>query len=92
MDLICVHCGVLNEYKTVMKSNQLTAYCNCCGSYIKNIPHSIPALHFGKYKGRTIETMKEKDEVSYLHWLLKSEIKLSNPLKEEITKQLNIKP
>jgi len=91
MDIICTHCGVLNEYKTIMKNNQNTAWCTCCGSYIKNIPYSNEnVLHFGKYKGRKIKSMLHKDEANYLHWLLKSEIKLSSSLKESIIKHLNI--
>jgi len=90
-DVICLKCGVINEFYTLQKNTQLTAWCSVCKSYIKNIPQGgEPTLHFGKYKDRTIASMIHKDEVSYLHWLIKSEIKLTETLKETIKKHLNI--
>lgn len=91
MEIICNRCGLINDYKVVEKSNQRTAWCNGCGNYIKNIPHgNKPTLHFGKYKSRTIESMRNKDEVNYLNWLYSSTIKLNPILKEAIKKQLGL--
>ena len=92
MDIICVKCGVINDYKTIIKSNQKTAWCNSCGSYIKNIPHnSTIKLYFGKYKNREIRQMTSEEEVNYLNWLLQSTVNISARLKNEIKDHLNIK-
>lgn len=71
-DVICQHCGNANDFHTIMKSNQNTAWCNGCDRFIKNIPQgNPPVLFFGKYKGRLIATLKSKEEVDYLIWLSK---------------------
>lgn len=90
-DIICLKCGSVNEYYTLQKNIHLTAFCSVCKSYIQHLPGGgKPTLHFGKYKDRTIESMVEKDEVNYLHWLIKSDIKLTSTLNEAIKKHLKI--
>jgi hypothetical protein len=90
MELICTKCGCVNEYRTELKNNQNTAWCTCCGSFIKNIPYAKPALYFGKFKGRTIESMTTKEEAQYLNWLITSDFKLNPSLEKHIRKHLNI--
>jgi hypothetical protein len=69
-DIICQNCGSINDYRTVMKSNQNTAWCNGCDKFIKNIPQGKPAtLYFGKYKGRELSSMVSDDELKYLEWV-----------------------
>ena len=68
-DIICQHCGSVNDYSTQMKSCQNVATCNGCGKHIKNIPYNPPALYFGKYKGKAIKDYDTPDEVNYLHWI-----------------------
>lgn len=69
-DIICQNCGSINDFHTIMKSNQNTAWCNGCDKFIKNISQGKPpVIHFGKYKGRLISTMVLKDEIQYLEWL-----------------------
>lgn len=84
-DVVCHHCGNVNDFRTELKSNQLTAWCNCCDAFIKNISQGKPPqLYFGKYKDRLISSMATQDELNYLEWLtgqpfcktlLKSQIK-----------------
>ena len=70
MEVVCKNCGSINDYHTIMKSGQKTAWCNGCGSYIKNIPQGgEPVMHFGKYKGTLISEMTD---LSYLNWLLEN--------------------
>lgn len=70
-DITCQHCGNINDYRTIQKSNQLTAWCNGCDKFIKNIPQGKPAqIFFGKYKDRFIDSLTAKDEVEYLQWLI----------------------
>lgn len=70
-DIICQHCGSINNYRTVMKSNQNTAWCNDCDGFIKNISQGkSPQLHFGKYSGRLISTLISEEELKYLNWLV----------------------
>lgn len=69
-DITWQNCGSINDFRTVMKSNQNTAWCNGCDKFIKNMPQGKPpVLHFGKYKDRLISTMLNKEEVEYLTWL-----------------------
>lgn len=70
-DIICQHCGNINDYRTIMKSNQNTAWCNGCDKFIKNLPQGKPPqIFFGKYKDRFIATMTSKEELEYLQWLV----------------------
>jgi hypothetical protein len=69
-DIICQHCGSINDYRTIMKSNQDTAWCNGCDKFIKNISQGKPpTIYFGKYNGREISSMVTTDEVNYLRWV-----------------------
>jgi hypothetical protein len=69
-DIICQHCGSINDYSSIMKSNQLTAWCNGCDKFIKNISQGkTPQLYFGKYIGREIASMTSAEELRYLKWL-----------------------
>lgn len=69
-DITCQHCGNINDYRTIMKTNQLTAWCNCCDKFIKNIPQGKrPQIFFGRFKDRFIDTLTSKEEVDYLQWV-----------------------
>jgi hypothetical protein len=65
MDIVCNKCGLVNDYRTEKKSNNLVAYCNGCDAYIKNIPQDVPKLYVGKYKGIPISDI---EDLSYLKW------------------------
>lgn len=41
-------CGEVDNYLTVQKSNNKTAYCNNCGEYMGNVPYSDkkPAIYY----------------------------------------------
>jgi len=70
-DVVCQNCGNVNDFRTVMKSNQNTAWCNSCDKFIKNIPQGKPPqLYFGKYKGTLISDMRSDEQVKYLQWLI----------------------
>lgn len=85
MEITCKKCGC-TEYHIIEKTNQHTAYCNNCSSYIKNVPYQPAQFYVGKYKGRTVESMTTKKELLYLEWWLENIAKGS--LKEAIIKQL----
>lgn len=91
MEIVCKKCGSINDYKTQLKNNQNTAWCNVCGSFIKNIPYAEPALYFGKYKGRKIKSLTTPEETQYLHWLINSYFRLSPHIEKAIKKHLNVK-
>ena len=67
-NIICTHCGLIDDYTTTVKANNHVATCNGCGSFIKNIPHSKPSLYFGMYKGKPIDEFDGK-EIEYLYWV-----------------------
>jgi hypothetical protein len=89
-DIICNRCGSINDYRVEERANNRMAYCNGCGMWIKNIPHSIqPArLYFGKHKGRLISEMTSDDDLGYLRWVSEN-MKLPAKIREAINKQLN---
>jgi len=70
-DKTCHKCGNYNDYKTIMKNNQNTAWCNGRNSYMGNEPYSTkkPMLYFGKYKEKPIEDFETPDEINYLKWV-----------------------
>lgn len=86
-DIVCLNCGGVNDYRTEMKSGQLTAWCNGCDKYIKNISYQVQKFYFGKHKGKAV---KEVEDKNYLQWFLdnagikKSEAMLS-ALKDRIS-------
>lgn len=84
-DVICKKCNSVNDYTTQLKANNNVAYCNQCGSYIKNIPHAEPTFYVGKYKDRKIS---EIDDLNYLQWAHK-EMKLSSNIREAVQKQID---
>jgi len=81
--LICPRCQSSN-YTTELKSGNLVATCEN-GHYIKNIPYSEPALHFGKYKGKKIT---EIDDIDYLKWVLNN-VHQGKHIRESIQKRIN---
>jgi hypothetical protein len=83
-DIVCKHCGLINDYRTERKANNHCAYCNGCGEFIKNIPYAEPALYVGKYKGKPIS---EIEDIGYLKWALK-ELGLTRPVREAIEKRI----
>ncbi len=56
--VVCRKCGVIHETENLIikmislpgGGSHKKATCPMCRSFIKFIPHSIPALYFGKYK------------------------------------------
>lgn len=80
----------MDEYRTEKKANNLVAYCTSCGSYIKNIPYTIPAIHFGKYKGTKIRDFTTPEMINYLHWILNNDVKVSKTVLMEIHEHLGI--
>ena len=68
-DIVCRKCGTINEYRVERKANNDVATCTACGSFIKNIPYSPPALYFGQFKGKPIEQYETKRELDYLYWI-----------------------
>ncbi len=88
----CNKCGSVNNYKTVMKNNQNTAWCNECNFYMGNEPYTgkKPCLYFGKYKGMPIENFENPDEIKYLQWV-KNTPDLWDNLKPDIQKAIERK-
>lgn len=68
-EVICLKCGLVNDYNIIIKGDQVTAWCNGCTKFIKNIPYKQPTIYFGKYKDRLISSLISKEEVQYLYWL-----------------------
>lgn len=66
-DITCKRCGLINEYK-IEKNVHYKATCKC-GGFLTNISTNKPVtIHFGKYSGRQIDSMTDKEEVQYLQW------------------------
>lgn len=72
-EINCKACGLCNDYRTEQSGQHIKAVCNGCGRYIKFISQGKPSvLHFGKYKGREIASMRSPTEVEYLKWMMKN--------------------
>lgn len=90
IQVTCPKCGS-SDYRIEPRGIHKTAFCNDCDSYIKNLPQGVPTtLFFGKYNGRTIESMVHPEEVRYLQWLVAKPDLKPNSLKLAIEKHLNI--
>lgn len=85
MGITCFKCGLIDDYRTEKKANNLVAYCNGCDSYIKNIPYATPTLHFGKYKGSEI---KDIEDVGYLQWVINN-VKLSEVIRHAVNERIS---
>lgn len=84
----CKHCGLIDDFRIIRKSNQDTAWCNGCDASMGNAPQGgEPTLYVGKYKGRTIKSMITPDEVGWLKWFIKQDIKAK--LRSDIENHLN---
>lgn len=90
MEVICHHCGVINEYTVEIKSGQHVATCAACGKHIKNLPqgNKLTLMPFGKHKDREIASLTSADEIRYLRWLLEN-TKVKGALKNSITYHLS---
>ena len=87
MEIKC-KCGAINDYRTEMKGEQKTAWCNKCNCWIKNIPYKEPQIYFGKYKGTKIADMKTDEQLNYLRWMIDN-VKITNNFREIIIKHLS---
>ena len=66
-DITCKRCGRVNDYK-IDKNVHYKATCKC-GGFLTNISTNKPlTIHFGKYAGRQLDSMTDKDELQYLQW------------------------
>lgn len=84
--VVCKKCGSVDNYRTELKHNQMCAYCNDCGSYIKNIPYSPPKFHFGKYAG---EFISDITDLNYLRWAINNLERLNQRTHDAIVKRIN---
>lgn len=84
--LFCPTCKEDKGYYTELKSNQNTARCITCNTFIKNIPYQKPSFWVGKYKGKPIE---EIDDLNYLKWAIEKMSNLNHRTKEAIQSQIS---
>jgi hypothetical protein len=87
METICKQCGLVNNFIVKQNGPHITAYCNGCGAYIKNLPQQQePKFYFGKYKGKLI---KEVEDKNYLEWALINVDNLSEQQRKAIREKIN---
>lgn len=79
--LLCPKCMIDVEPVTELKSNQNTARCPKCNTFIKNIPYEKPKFYIGKYKNKHID---EVDDLGYLKWALDNMNRLNTRTKDAI--------
>ena len=82
--IVCTQCGVIDDYSTEPKSNQLTARCNSCKAFFKNISYAPAKFYVGKYKGTLIADCIDKQ---YMIWY--AEIVAKGKLKKDILKRIS---
>jgi len=83
--LYCPKCDEQKEFYTELKSNQNTARCITCNTFIKNVPYQKPALYVGKYKGKPID---EIEDLGYLQWAVKT-LNVNSRTKEALTTRIS---
>lgn len=83
--LLCPKCRSQKGYYTELKSNQNTARCNDCNTFIKNIPYEQPKLYVGKYKGKDIGDI---EDLAYLQWALNNMSNLNARTKDAIKQRI----
>ena len=83
--LFCPKCREQKEYYTELKSNQNTARCNDCNTFIKNIPYEQPKFYIGKYKGQEIGNI---DDIGYLKWAVQNMSNLKRRIKDAINQRI----
>jgi len=87
--LVCPRCKKVNKF-IVGKNIHYKATC-VCGTWITNISSNKPIkLHFGKYAGREISSMIQKEEVDYLKWALSNMTTLKKNVIDAINSHLGI--
>lgn len=85
-DIVCTKCGLMNSTNIVEKNRQKVCFCAGCGAYIKNIGYAEDKFYIGKYKGRKV---CEVDDKNYLSWFLnESSIKKSPKMREAIEEKI----
>lgn len=83
--IVCNKCGLIDQYTTELKSNNLVATC-LCGAYIKNLPQDKPTFYVGKYKGKAVD---EVDDLGYLKWYRDNFQRQTQRMKEAIKAQID---
>jgi hypothetical protein len=83
-DITC-KCGAVNNYRTESKANNIVAYCNKCGAYIKNLPYDVPKFYVGKYKGIPID---EIEDIPYLKWAVET-LRLTSSVKMAVLSRIS---
>lgn len=83
--LFCPHCKSEQTFYTELKSNQNTARCSTCNTFIKNIPYDKPKFYVGKYSGKEIESI---EDLYYLKWAVVNMRNLKGRVKEAITQRI----
>ena len=86
MDIVCKSCGNINDYREIKGGqNILSAYCNGCNEFIQILPDNRPIIimPFGKYKGRKISSLTEKEELQYVNYILEN-FDLDNSLRNSL--------
>lgn len=83
--VICKACGSIDRFYAQQKANNFVAYCEDCGSYIKNLPQGNPQqFHFGKYK---VGLVSECNDLSYLKWAIEN-IKCTSSMKQAMQERI----
>lgn len=83
--LFCPQCREQKGFYTELKSNQNTARCNDCNTFIKNIPYEQPKFYVGKYQGKEIGSI---DDLNYLKWAVENMRNLKGRTKEAIAQRI----
>lgn len=77
--IVCRKCGLISKPKIEKVSLpsggfHQKAVCIGCNKFLKFLPHGVPTLYFGKYKGSTIAEVAKTDP-NYLKWLSDKDVK-----------------
>ena len=85
----CKKCGLVDDFTTYQQGQHIGARCNGCDAFIKWLPQNKEfIIPFGKYKGRELSSMVNKEEKDYLMWVIE-QTWCKNNLANKIEEHLN---
>jgi hypothetical protein len=84
--IVCQQCGSVGDYRTELRANQLTAWCNSCNGFLKNLAQGKPRFFIGKYKGDFIH---EVTDLSYLKWFQENIKKQNAGMRKALTDRIS---
>ena len=80
-EIICLSCGLINDYTITVSGMHHKATCNGCDKFIKFVSYAPPTFYFGKYQGVKVSDCQDAE---YMKWYLHSVKRIPNTLQQSL--------